>query len=131
MTSAVAIKWIMLASGALTCTMLSAAIAPQKALTSTFGATLDGPVAEIVVRSWGALVGLMGAMLIYGAFNPAVRNLALVVAGLSKVVFIGLLLTIGKPFLSRAGLPLAVDLVMVALFLWYLLSTRRAATVRA
>lgn len=130
MTWAVAIKWIMLVSGVLTCTMLSAAIAPQKALTSTFGATLDGPVADIVVRSWGALVGLMGAMLIYGAFHPAVRNLALVVAGLSKVVFIGLLLTIGKPFLGRAGLPLGVDLVMVTLFLWYLLSTRRA-TVRA
>ena len=73
-------KWIMLVSGALTCTMLYAAIAPQAALQGTFGETLDGPVANIVVRNWGVLIGLMGAILIYGAFNPAVRSLVLIVA---------------------------------------------------
>ena len=36
-------KWIMLVSGALTCTMLYAAIAPQAALQGTFGETLDAP----------------------------------------------------------------------------------------
>ena len=50
------IKWIMLVSGVLTCTMIFAAIAPQAALRSTFGATLEGPLAEIVVRNWGALI---------------------------------------------------------------------------
>ena len=71
----------MLISGALTCTMISAAIAPQRALRSTFGETLDGPVADIVVRNWGALIALVGGMLIYGAFNPPVRTLVLTVAG--------------------------------------------------
>ena len=47
------IKWVMLVSGALTCTMAYAAIAPQAALRSTFGTTLEGPVADIVVRNWG------------------------------------------------------------------------------
>ena len=46
------IQWIMLVSGALTI-----------------------PVAEIVVRNWGALIGLVGAMLIYGAFDPPGRPL--------------------------------------------------------
>ena len=36
------IKWIMLVSGVLTCTMLYAAVAPQAALRSTFGDTLEG-----------------------------------------------------------------------------------------
>ena len=84
------IKWIMLLSGALTCTMVYAAIAPQAALRATFGETLEGPLADIVVRNWGALIALVGAMLIYGAFNPAVRSLALTVAGASKLVFIAL-----------------------------------------
>jgi hypothetical protein len=75
------IKWIMLASGVLTCTMVYAAIAPQDALRATFGETLDGPVADIVVRNWGVLITLVGAMLIYGAFNPTVRTFALTVAG--------------------------------------------------
>lgn len=71
-------KWIMLVSGALTCTMLYAAVAPQAALQSTCGETLQGPVAEIVVRNWGVLIGLMGVMLIYGAFNVAARPLVLI-----------------------------------------------------
>ena len=56
-------KWVMLVSGALTFTMVQAAIAPQSALRSAFGETLEGAAAEIVVRNWGALIALMGAML--------------------------------------------------------------------
>ena len=44
-------KWIMLVSGLLTSTMVYAALAPQSALYSIFGSTLDGPLAEIVVRN--------------------------------------------------------------------------------
>src|SRR3954469_24250522 len=93
------IKWIMLVSGALTCTMLYAAIAPQAALRSTFGDSVQGPVAEIVVRNWGALIALVGAMLIYGAYHPSARPLVLTVAGMSKLIFIGLVLLHGRQFL--------------------------------
>lgn len=44
-------KWIMIVCGVLTCTMFYAAVAPQAALQSTFGESLEGPVAEIVVRN--------------------------------------------------------------------------------
>ena len=119
-------KGIMLVSGVLTCTMIFAALAPQAALTSTFGATLEGPVAEIVVRNWGALIALIGAMLIYGAFNPQMRPLVLTIAGLSKLTFIGLVLTYGTQYLGyQAGVSIAVDLVMVVLFICYLLAARR------
>lgn len=46
-------KWIMLISGVLTCTMLYAAISPQATIRSTFGGSLEGPVADIVVRNFG------------------------------------------------------------------------------
>jgi hypothetical protein len=118
-------KWIMLLSGALTCTMLYAAIAPQAALRATFGEALEGPLAEIVVRNWGALITLVGAMLIYGAFNPASRPLALSVAGTSKLVFIGLVLAHGGKYLGTAGVALGIDLVMVTLFALYLLAAPR------
>ena len=55
--------WIMLVSGALTCTMLYATFAPEAALRSTFGDGLPGPVAEIVVRNWGMLIGLIGGII--------------------------------------------------------------------
>jgi hypothetical protein len=122
------IKWIMLVSGALTCTMIYAFIAPQAALTSTFGAALEGPVANVVVRNWGALITLVGAMLIYGALHPPVRSFVLVIAAASKLVFIGLVLSHGAAFLGyQAGIAIAIDSVWVLLFAWYLLTSRRAA----
>jgi len=122
------IKWIMLMSGALTCTMVYAVIAPQAALRSTFGETLEGPLAEIVVRNWGALITLVGTMLIYGAFNPQVRSLALTVAGASKLVFAALVLSHGGRYLGhQAGIAIAIDLVWVALFACYLLGARPTA----
>lgn len=116
------IKWIMLVSGVLTSAVIYAAIAPQAALRSTFGEALDGPLAEIVVRNWGALIALVGAMLIYGAFSPASRPLVLAVAGVSKLVFFGLVLTYGRQFLGQqVGVVLGIDLVMVVLFAVYLI----------
>jgi len=118
-------KWIMIVSGALTCTMLYAAIAPQAALRTTFGEPLEGPLAEIVVRNWGALIALVGAMLIYGAYHPPVRPLILTVAGLSKLIFVGLVVVHGTQYLGQVGLSVGVDLVMVALFVGYLIGVRR------
>lgn len=120
------IKLIMLVSGALTCTMLYAAIAPQAALMSMFGETLSGPLAEIVVRNWGALIALSGAMLIYGAYNPPVRPLVLTVASASKLIFSGLVLSQGSRYFGhQAGVAVIIDLVMVILFITYLMSERR------
>jgi len=122
---AVNIRWIMLVAGALTCTMIYAAIAPQAALRSTFGEALEGPVAEIVVRNWGVLITLIGAMLIYGAYHASVRALVLTVAATSKIVFIGLVLAHGGRFLGQAGLAIAIDAVLVVLFVAYLAGLRR------
>lgn len=121
------IKWLMLVSGALTFTMVYAAIAPEAALASTFGATLDGPVAEVVVRNWGALIALVGGMLIYAAFDPPSRPMVLVVASLSKAVFIALVLAQGRRFIGyQAGPAIIIDSVMVALFVAYLIARRNA-----
>ena len=121
-------RWIMLVSGVLTATMVQAAIAPDAALQSNFGETVSGPLAHLVGRNWGALIALVGGMLIYGAFNPLQRSLVLIVAGVSKVIFIALVLSEGARYLSyQAGVAVAVDSVMVVLFAWYLLAARSVA----
>jgi hypothetical protein len=121
-------KWIMLISGVLTCTMFYAAISPRAALRSTFGDTLEGPVADIVVRNWGVLIGLVGAMLLYGAFKTLARPLILTVAGASKVAFIGLVLALGRQFLTyQAGVAVVSDAIQVSLFAAYLVAVRRTA----
>jgi uncharacterized protein YacL len=120
------IKWIMLVSGILTCTMIFPALAPQAALLATFGATLpEHPLTEIVVRNWGALITLVGAMLIYGAYNPINRSFILLVAGVSKVIFISLVLIFGSQYLGKAGIAVGFDSVVVLLYFAYLLGIRQ------
>jgi hypothetical protein len=124
------IKWVMLVSGLLTCTMFYAVIAPDAMLRSNFGQTIDGPVAQIVVRNWGALIGLMGLLLIYGAYQVSARRVALLIAGTSKVVFIALVLSLEQEFLQfQVGVSAVVDTVMIVLFATYLLTTRGQAAV--
>ena len=122
-------RWIMLVSGVLTATMVQAAITPDDALQSNFGETVSGPLAHLVVRNWGALIGLVGGMLIYGAINSLQRSLVLIVASASKVIFIALVLSEGARYLShQAGVAVGIDSVMVVLFGWYLLAARSVAT---
>ena len=120
---------IMIVSGVLTMTMVYAAIAPEAALRSTFGESVGGPVADIVVRNWGALIALVGAMLIYGARKPAVRPLVLTVGGASKAIFIVLVLSHGGRFLSyQAGIAVVVDVLWLMVFASYFLAVSRTPT---
>jgi len=119
-------RWVMLVSGALTCTMFYAAIAPVASQRSNFGYAIDDPLAQILVRNWGVLVGLIGLMLIYGAFNEAHRRLALLVGGASKLAFIAMVLTFGQGLLVfQVGTAVLIDSIMVVLFAVYLLATLR------
>lgn len=123
------IKGLMLISGGLTATMLYAAIAPAAALQSTFGESLSGPVAELIVRNWGVLIALVGAMLIHGALNPSTRRLALVTAIVSKTMFISLVLSNGTQYLAHgAGTAVVIDTIMVVVFAVYLVSSVETTT---
>jgi len=118
-------KWVMLVTGLLTCTVLYVAVAPQAALQSNFGEALSGPLAEIIVRNWGALITLTGALLIYGAFKPVHRRLILTLAVISKSTFVSLALIFGSQYLGRmAGISVAIDAAEVALYVIYLVATR-------
>ena len=119
------IKWIMLLSGVVTCTMVYAAIAPSAALELMFGESLSGPLAEIIVRNWAALITIVGVMLVYGAYHPASRGLILAVACVSKAIFVGLILSAGAQYLDKAGVSVAFDAIVVAVFCLYFLGMRR------
>ena len=114
------IKWIMLVSGALTCSMFFAVIDPQATLMQTFGTSMDGPLVNIVVRSWGMLITLIGAMLILSAFKPHYRTLAITIASISKITFIALVIIYGSQYLTKAGIAIAFDSLVVIVFILYL-----------
>ena len=122
-------KWIMLISGLLTCSMFSGLFFPEASLLSNFGEYLTPNSENIIVRNWSALIGLMGIMLIYGAFQPSVRNFVLVIAGISKIIFITLVLTLGKQYMSfGAGTAVVVDSIMLLFFILYLIFSRLTKT---
>ena len=116
------IKWIMLVSGVLTFSMIFALFAPRAALNATFGeAKAEGAALEIVARNWGALIALIGAMLIYGAFDPPGRPFILIVAGVSKLIFIALILANGSATArAKAAGAIVIDTMMIVLFALYL-----------
>lgn len=118
------IKWIMIIAGLLTCSMIFAVFAPQAALISMFGEALTQPLAQVVVRSWGFLIFLVGALLIYAAYKPVYRNLALVFTSISKIVFIALIVIFGTQYIDKSAVTIVLDSVLVLIFLSYLVKVK-------
>ncbi|MCJ8350611.1 hypothetical protein [Moritella sp.] len=118
------IKWIMVIAGLLTCSMIFAVFAPQAALISMFGEAISDPLGEVVVRSWGFLIFLMGVLLIYGAFKPVYRNLSLVIVGISKIAFISLIVIFGEQYIEKSAVTIIFDSILIALFAFYLIKVK-------
>jgi hypothetical protein len=116
----------MLVAGVLTCSMLFAVVAPQAALISMFGEVLTEPLAQVVVRSWGFLISLMGGLLIYGAFNPIYRNLSLVIVSLSKIAFILMIVIFGAQYIEKSAVTLLFDSLLITVFAIYLIKVKSA-----
>ena len=117
-------KWLMLGSGMLTASMFYGLFAPQAALESMFGAAFSGQLESMVIRSWSALVGLMGVILIYGALNEKHRAFCAAIAATSKAIFVTLVLVYGQAFLGKAAAAIIMDCVVIAATLIYLLALR-------
>ena len=123
------IKWVMLVSGVFTFTMFYGLFAPQAGLELMFGASFTGTLETIVIRSWSALIGLIGAVLIFGAFSNKHRVFSIVVASLSKLIFVSLMLLYGQEFLGTAALAIGIDCVVIVLAVFFLaaVSMQRSA----
>ena len=118
------IKWIMLFSGVITCSTFFAVIAPQVALLSMFGSDLTEPLANLVVRSWGFLVSIMGILLIYGAFNEDARMLCIIMAGISKIGFLFLILIFGTDYIDNLWVTIVFDTIVVLTLATYVVSPK-------
>tara|TARA_B110000240_G_scaffold75788_1_gene86337 strand:+ start:662 stop:991 length:330 start_codon:yes stop_codon:yes gene_type:complete len=105
--------------------MFQAFLFPENGLNMVFGTSIDGPIAEVVVRNWGALIGIVGVLLIFGTFKPHSRPLILVVSAVTKVIFISLILIYGSDYLETAGGPIIFDSIAILLYLIYLIQNRK------
>ena len=81
------IQLILLASGIATMGAFLIFLAPHLALKHAFNSESCDGATVLLARHWGLLIFLVGALLVYSAYNPAVRDPVLVIAGLEKTVF--------------------------------------------
>ena len=81
------IEIILIVTGATTTMALAQFIAPASVSRIIYGATPTEVVGIALVRHWGLLVFLVGVLLIYAAFHPALREPVTIVAALEKTAF--------------------------------------------
>jgi len=117
-------KWLMLISGVLTATMFYGVFSPQFILESMFGAVFEGDLENIVIRSWSALIGLIGLMLVYGFFKEKYRAFTLFIAAFSKLVFIALVFMYGQVYLATVMSAIIMDSVVVLVSLSYFVALK-------
>ncbi len=86
---------VLLVVGVYTLLALPQLFAPRLALARlTFGVKTDDDFTLLLARHWGLLAALVGGLLLYAAFHPAVQPPALLLGaveklGLSALVFFG------------------------------------------
>jgi hypothetical protein len=116
------IDWVLIVSGLGTCSVVLMAIAPAVAQRSFFGEIAEGPVANLIARSWGVMVFAAGLMMIYAAYHPEARLPILIYAIVGKGSFV--VLTAATPAfrMKTAGFLAVLDLIIIALLGWYLVA---------
>ncbi len=62
-------------------------LAPRLALQHVFRSESCEGTIIFLARHWGLLIFLVGALLVYSAYDPVARDPVLVVAGLEKTIF--------------------------------------------
>ena len=100
--------------------MLVQFIAPSWTVRHTFGEVPSGPATIALARHWGLLLFCVGALLIYSAFHPALRESTVVFASVEKAGFVACVF--GTSLRQRRiGVIMATgDAIMVLVFALYL-----------
>jgi len=115
------IEVILIVTGVLTATMLVQFVAPSWTLRHTFGEVPTGTVSIVLARHWGLLLFCIGMLLVYSAFHPALRQIAVVAASVEKAGFVACVFGTSLrqrriPCIMAAG-----DALMAAVYVLFLL----------
>ncbi len=115
------IRWILIVCGVATSSMFSMAVAPRFAVRYVFGEEASGAVSDVMARTWGVMIFASGVALVFAAFDVSVRTPVMVLAIVGKAAFSASVL-MSNLRKQRAFAMALADLVMVALFAWYLVA---------
>ena len=114
------IEVILIVTGALTAVALLQFIAPIPTIRMIYGEAPINRVSLFLARHWGLLIFLIGALLIYAAFHPAVRAPAMIIAVIEKVALGSAVLGTSLRQLPVAAAIAAGDLLIALVYVLYL-----------
>jgi hypothetical protein len=114
------IELILLITGLATAGVLVVFVAPVPVMKVLFGQAPSDALSLFIVRHWGLLVALVGALLIYAAYHAEVRVPTLIVAIVEKAALVlGVLISPFRQRLTVLAMALA-DAGMSAMYVMYL-----------
>ena len=114
------IEPVLIVTGAITATALALFVAPSWAVRYTFGELLPSAAMRVVARHWGLLLFCVGMLLIYSAYNPAIRKPAVVLASVEKAGFVACVFGTSLRRDRIASLMATGDAAMALLYVFYL-----------
>lgn len=114
------IQLILIVTGVITASMFLQFLAPRVIVRLVYGEEITDPVSLLVARHWGLLVGLIGALLVYAAFEPALRGPVVWVALIEKLALVAMLLGPAIRKRGRVASIAAGDLLMSLIYALYL-----------
>ena len=114
------ITWILFIIGIATASMIGQYFAPEKILRLT-NIEIDDEAGLFYAKHWGMMAFVLGALLIWAAFDEAIRTPIIVAAVLEKLVLVYMVLTnlktsVGKGLLGAALFD-AVSSIILILYL--------------
>jgi hypothetical protein len=113
------IEAILVVTGLATALAIVLCVAPRRMLRLAFGFETPQPATLLMASHWGLLIFLIGALLVYAAFQPSVRVPSMVIATVEKLFFAGLVFFGNMP-MSAPTKALAVgDTGIALLYLLY------------
>ncbi|WNM62290.1 hypothetical protein [Candidatus Nitrospira neomarina] len=115
------IQLILLVSGVATMGASVQFLAPRLILKLLYEVEPSEPTILLLAKHWGLLIFLVGALLVYSAYDSSTRDPVLVVATLEKIVFAGFIFLGPVKKTSVGTFVAAGDTSFVVLYLLYFL----------
>lgn len=115
------IDLILLISGILTSSLIMQAIAPSYALKAFYGKVADSELSLFLARAGGLPIAAIGALMIWASFDDVIRFPIIIIALISKVLFLTLIAMNWKVTGKGYALTITVDTISVLLLSMFLL----------
>jgi hypothetical protein len=117
------IQIILIATGVFTTLALGQFVAPSKLLRLIYGHAQTDAASLMLARHWGLLVGCVGLLLIYAAFEPTVRVPVMVFAVIEKIALGAMILGSDLRRQPHAAAMAIGDLLISLIYAIYLIET--------